>query len=119
DARGSAARRDRQRRARARPGRPRRAARRAARGLRALARAAAGGAVLLARRQAGRGGVRWRPARCLSTALPAVAPPRAKAGGGWEEVVTGRADPKDTPPQPSPAFAGEGAKLAAVAAPTR
>src|SRR3546814_3078066 len=37
------------------------------------------------------------------------APPPAKAGGGWEGVPTVRADLKDTPPQPSPAFAGEGA----------
>src|SRR3546814_11128802 len=39
-----------------------------------------------------------------------LAPPPAKAGGGWEGVPTVRADPEDTPPQPSPAFAGEGAK---------
>src|SRR5690606_35632308 len=39
----------------------------------------------------------------------AVAPPPAKAGGGWEGVATVCPDPKDTPPQPSPAFAGEGA----------
>src|SRR3546814_20075202 len=62
-----------------------------------------------------------------------VAPPPAKAGGGWEGVPTVRADPEDTPPQPvrpssiarwrssgrepmarkrhssPPAFAGEGA----------
>src|SRR3546814_3070177 len=43
----------------------------------------------------------------------ALAPPPAKAGGGWEGVLTVRADPEDTTPQPSPAFAGEGAKLAA------
>src|SRR5690606_9820394 len=48
----------------------------------------------------------------------AVAPPPAKAGGGWEGVPTVRADPEDTPPGPSPAFAGEGTKLAASAAPT-
>src|SRR3546814_1765939 len=39
-----------------------------------------------------------------------LAPPPAKAGGGWEGVPTVRADPKGTPPQPSPAFAGEGAE---------
>src|SRR3546814_5976142 len=53
----------------------------------------------------------------LGLRAPALAPPPAKAGGGWEGVVTARAGPKDTPPQPSPAFAGEGAKLAAEAAP--
>src|SRR3546814_7983892 len=47
-----------------------------------------------------------------------MAPPPATAGGGREGVPTVRADPKDTPPQPSPAFAGEGAeKIAAEAAP--
>src|SRR3546814_2683115 len=40
----------------------------------------------------------------------ALAPPPAKAGGGWEGVPTVRADPKGTPPRPSPAFAGEGAR---------
>src|SRR3546814_3253758 len=40
----------------------------------------------------------------------ALAPPPAKAGGGWEGVPTFRADPKGTPPRPSPAFAGEGAR---------
>src|SRR3546814_2536905 len=30
----------------------------------------------------------------------ALAPPPAKAGGGWEGVLTVRADPEDTPPQP-------------------
>src|SRR3546814_13199379 len=69
--------------------------------------------------------------------------PPATAGGGWEGVPTVRADSKDTPPQPvrpsstarwrssgrepmarkrpslPPAFAGEGAKLAASAAPMR
>src|SRR3546814_10618158 len=39
-----------------------------------------------------------------------LAPPPATAGGGWEGVPTVRVDPKDTPPQPSPAFAGEGAE---------
>src|SRR5690606_1410875 len=38
------------------------------------------------------------------------APPPAKAGGGWEGVPTDRSDPNGTPPQPSPAFAGEGAE---------
>src|SRR5690606_4916703 len=41
---------------------------------------------------------------------PGSAPPPAAPGGRWEGVVTARADPKDTPPQPSPAFAGEGAR---------
>src|SRR3546814_16540285 len=36
----------------------------------------------------------------------ALAPPPAKAGGGWEGVPTVRADPKGTPPRPSPAFSG-------------
>src|SRR3546814_6593119 len=40
----------------------------------------------------------------------ALAPPPATAGGGWEGVPTVRCDPKGTPPQLSPAFAGEGAK---------
>src|SRR3546814_300613 len=64
----------------------------------------------------------------------ALAPPPAKAGGGWEGVPTVRADPKGTPPRPvrpsgaaagrssgcgpmarkqpssPPAFAGEGAR---------
>src|SRR3546814_20889942 len=68
----------------------------------------------------GTGGVCWngflreRPfdrlrARLQPRAL-AVAPPPAKAGGGWEGVLTVRVDPKSTPPQPSPAFAGEGAR---------
>src|SRR3546814_15714482 len=35
-----------------------------------------------------------------------LAPPPAKAGGGWEGVPTVRADPENTPPQPSPDFAG-------------
>src|SRR3546814_1096278 len=48
----------------------------------------------------------------------ALAPPPEKTGGGWEGVPAVRADLEDTPPQPSPAFAGEGAKLAAEAAPT-
>src|SRR3546814_11383475 len=39
-----------------------------------------------------------------------LAPPPAKAGGGWEGVLTVRAESNDTPPQPSPAFAGEGAR---------
>src|SRR3546814_8599782 len=39
-----------------------------------------------------------------------MTPPPAKAGGGREGVPTARTDPKGTPPQPSPAFAGEGAK---------
>src|SRR3546814_14456927 len=39
-----------------------------------------------------------------------MTPPPAKAGGGREGVPTARTDPKRTPPQPSPAFAGEGAK---------
>src|SRR3546814_1950950 len=54
----------------------------------------------------------WRSDVCSSD-LPralALAPPPAKAGGGWEGVPTVRADPKGTPPQPSPAFAGEGAE---------
>src|SRR3546814_20100 len=83
------------------------------------------------------------PAQCRRSAF-ALAPPPATAGGGWEWVLTVRADPKDTPPQPvrpastagvrslarepmvrkraasPPAFAGEGArsKFAAEAAPT-
>src|SRR3546814_842395 len=39
-----------------------------------------------------------------------MTPPPAKAGGGREGVPTARTDPKGTPPQPSPAFAGEGAR---------
>src|SRR3546814_14408084 len=39
-----------------------------------------------------------------------MTPPPAKAGGGREGVPTARTAPKGTPPQPSPAFAGEGAK---------
>src|SRR3546814_14685232 len=45
------------------------------------------------------------------------APPPAKAGGGWEGVASaqvqlavGIARGHATPPQPSPAFAGEGAR---------
>ena len=40
----------------------------------------------------------------------ASAPPPANAGGGWEGVALGSDDGKSTPPQPSPAPAGEGAK---------
>src|SRR3546814_13070573 len=47
-----------------------------------------------------------------------LAPPPAKAGGGWEGVVTVRADPTAPLPNPPPTFVGEGAKLAASAAPT-
>src|SRR5690606_25981668 len=51
---------------------------------------------------------------CLVGAAEAASfcsgPSPAKAGGGWEGVPTVRADPKGTPPQPSPAFAGEGAR---------
>src|SRR3546814_15090315 len=47
----------------------------------------------------------------------ALAPPPAKAGGGWEGVCTVRGNANGTPPQPSPAFAGEGAKSAAESAP--
>jgi ATP-dependent RNA helicase HrpB len=45
----------------------------------------------------------------VEAALSHLAPPPAKAGGGWEGVAL--KDPRDdaTPPQPSPAFAGEGA----------
>src|SRR5690606_28979532 len=39
-----------------------------------------------------------------------LAPPPATAGGGWEGVATVHADPEGTPPQPSPAVAGEGTK---------
>src|SRR3546814_5442874 len=73
-------------------------------------------------------------AGAASAASFALAPPPAKAGGGWEGVLTARTDPKGTPPQPvrpastagvrslarepmvrkraasPPAFAGEGAK---------
>src|SRR3546814_7202904 len=73
-------------------------------------------------------------AGAASAASFALAPPPAKAGGGWEGVLMARTDPKGTPPQPvrpdstagvrslareqmvrkraaSPtAFAGEGAK---------
>src|SRR3546814_3051778 len=49
----------------------------------------------------------WSSDVCSSDLL---APPPATAGGGWEGVPTVRVDPKDTPPQPSPAFAGEGAE---------
>src|SRR5690606_37400174 len=56
DARGGAARCDRERGARPRPARPRRPASRHARRLRTLARRAAGGTLLLARRVAGFGG---------------------------------------------------------------
>src|SRR3546814_12371668 len=38
------------------------------------------------------------------------APSPATTGGDWEGVAMVRADPKGTPPQPSPACAGEGAK---------
>src|SRR3546814_11704486 len=47
----------------------------------------------------------------------ALAPPPAKAGGGWEGVCTVRGNANGTPPQPSPAFEGEGAKSAAESAP--
>src|SRR3546814_10679515 len=68
----------------------------------------------------GTGGVCWNGflrerhfdrvrARLQPRAL-AVAPPPAKAAGGWEVVLTVRVHPKRTPPQPSPAFAGEGAR---------
>ena len=40
----------------------------------------------------------------------ASAPPPANAGGGWEGVALGSDDGKSTPPQPTPAPAGEGAK---------
>ena len=40
----------------------------------------------------------------------ASAPPPANAGGGWEGVALGSDDGKSTPPQPSPAPAGEEAK---------
>jgi YfiH family protein len=46
------------------------------------------------------------------------APPPAKAGGGWEGVVSGSRRSDSTPPQPSPAFAGEGAEPVADASVT-
>src|SRR3546814_16428494 len=53
----------------------------------------------------------------------ASAPPPAKAGGGWEGVAsdpvqlsTGIARAHATPPQPSPASAGEGAFAGAASA---
>src|SRR3546814_16006354 len=49
----------------------------------------------------------------------ALAPPPATAGGGWEGVPTARADPKGTPPQPSPAFAGEGVNSSQLTPPSR
>src|SRR3546814_13704724 len=39
-------------------------------------------------------------AGAASAASFALAPPPAKAGGGWEGVLTARTDPKGTPPQP-------------------
>src|SRR5690606_5491971 len=57
---------------------------------------------------------RSRSARLLVGAAEAASfclgPSPAEAGGGWEGVSTVRNDPEDTPPQPSPAFAGEGAR---------
>src|SRR3546814_2826858 len=56
----------------------------------------------------------------LYAALSALAPPPAKAGGGWEGVPTVRADPKGTPPRPSPCLRrGREQELAASAAPTK
>lgn len=43
------------------------------------------------------------------------APPPAKAGGGWEGVASESRESNSTPPQPSPAFAGEGAEPVADA----
>lgn len=62
-----------------------------------------------------------RPVVAVSTlqAIAASAPPLAKAGGGWEGVGSGAGKfPNDhaTPPRPSPAFAGEGAKQRILAA---
>lgn len=61
-----------------------------------------------------------RPVVPVSTlaALAASAPPPATAGGGWEGVVWNQAaaEARATPPQPSPAFAGEGAKQHILAA---
>src|SRR3546814_2557204 len=85
-------------------------------------------AVMEAKRLQPRAAARAASAAKRSSPLPlrerlqprafALAPPPAKAGGGREGVPTVRADPKDTPPQPSPAFAGAGAeKIAAEAAP--
>src|SRR3546814_14357641 len=47
----------------------------------------------------------------------ALAPPPAKAGGGWEGVCTVRGNANGTPPQPPPAFPGAEAKSAAESAP--
>src|SRR3546814_20900576 len=58
----------------------------------------------------GRGMILWE--RLQPRAL-ALAPPPAKAGGGWEGVPTGRIDQEDIPPPPSPAFEGEGEKTRA------
>src|SRR5690606_16196565 len=62
----------------------------------------------------GRAAARPLALECLVGAAEAASfcsgPSPAKAGGGWEGVPTVRADPKGTPPQPSPAFAGEGAR---------
>ena len=62
-----------------------------------------------------------RPVVAVSTlqVIAASAPPLAKAGGGWEGVESGAEKfPNDhaTPPHPSPAFAGEGAKQRILAA---
>ncbi|WP_368562664.1 peptidoglycan editing factor PgeF [Pseudoxanthomonas sp. UTMC 1351] len=46
------------------------------------------------------------------------APPPAKAGGGWEGVASESRESNSTPPQPSPAFAGEGAEPIADASVT-
>src|SRR5690606_11331061 len=53
---------------------------------------------------------RSRPAARPQPRVLAVAPPPAAAGGGWEGVPTVRDDPGNTPPQPSPAFAGRAPK---------
>jgi tRNA threonylcarbamoyladenosine biosynthesis protein TsaB len=62
-----------------------------------------------------------RPVVAISTlqVIAASAPPLAKAGGGWEGVESVPLNfPRvhTTPPQPSPAFAREGAKQRIVAA---
>ncbi|MDR6843102.1 peptidoglycan editing factor PgeF [Pseudoxanthomonas sacheonensis] len=50
--------------------------------------------------------------------LRVSAPPPAQAGGGWEGVASASLEPDGTPPQPSPAFAEEGAEPVADASVT-